>query len=882
MTTYSLTVTSTTSGIVVLCPNPFPNEYMSGITYSLYAGTKASTIPPASTPSAPTLQNTTIDYLNAGFLFSTGTAGKTYVFSCVIKDPSGKVITTAVSAPIVMPKVVTAASTAPKSLTATVGNDGNIYIGSNAAGLIYTGGSGFYSKGGTAASFATLQRGTQYSTTGSGYPVIGVITTLPFKDPSAKVGVNYFYNIWYQDVAGGYSTGVTTASSPVKIPATTGAVVPATPTMVLYSDDRSFWVWLQCNDTGGAALLSYNIYADTVGGTTLVATVDAKKGPWYQIKALADGSAPVNGTVYYVCASANNVIGTSEPTPSGLQVTPAAKTPLNLSTLNVMNPSATKEYTIAFNLSGGKPPYTTTLYYGYGNKFALSSAFKVVSGIYSGYPVITASNPNVYIYVATTDSAGKTVNLGYTQIAALGAYAPGDMSDYIDTWMSRNDSVTISESSVLRQVYMSGVPLATSDGPTAKATMHLAMLEGRVPLFDAKSKLSYQGQTSLAAAYKGLKAKLSNKDTGNALKLKVGSSAPSSTWDLKSYGYTDDTMVRDIVAAKLWKKIRTGYATYPEKLGFPESALGAVGSLTQYYGETSLCTEGFPVELYTNGEYQGLYVWRQTVNPSMYQMDDTNPNHILMKYDHSGGTKNGQLVDLMNWQKALSPADWDMKSPHISAYTDQASLAKQAPAQYAAFNTWWSTISAYVTKPTTTTWTAASKVLDMNAMIDYYLFSEATFNTDGVSDNFLLLSWDGKTFVPYAYDLDQTFGNNNNTVQPSPTTELMANDPFWNIVPTNWNTQLKARYQYLRDNNILSIVTLEEDVRKFIAMIGRDARMRAHNAWGINGVASEGSLSYMLDWYKSRLAWMDTTYGYTPSKGSSTTTVTQPATVLWF
>lgn len=53
---------------------------------------------------------------------------------------------------------------------------------------------------------------------------------------------------------------------------------------------------------------------------------------------------------------------------------------------------------------------------------------------------------------------------------------------------------------------------------------------------------------------------------------------------------------------------------------------------------------------------------------------------------------------------------------------------------------------------------AINNLLDINSAIDYYVYSAAIGNVDGVVRNYLLQTWDGKKWYVAAYDLDMTFG----------------------------------------------------------------------------------------------------------------------------
>ena len=53
---------------------------------------------------------------------------------------------------------------------------------------------------------------------------------------------------------------------------------------------------------------------------------------------------------------------------------------------------------------------------------------------------------------------------------------------------------------------------------------------------------------------------------------------------------------------------------------------------------------------------------------------------------------------------------------------------------------------------------AVLPLLDIDSAIDYYVFTAAIGNVDGILRNFLLQTWNGKKWYLAAYDLDMVFG----------------------------------------------------------------------------------------------------------------------------
>ena len=130
-------------------------------------------------------------------------------------------------------------------------------------------------------------------------------------------------------------------------------------------------------------------------------------------------------------------------------------------------------------------------------------------------------------------------------------------------------------------------------------------VEGNSTITD-KCTLKYQGTSSLNYPKKNFTIKLGNKvDLGFGEQKK---------YCLKA-NYIDHSHARNIVSARLWSEIvksRENYNDLPVELkNSPNN--GAI--------------DGYPIKLYLNGKYEGLYTLNVPKDAYMFGMDDSKDEH---------------------------------------------------------------------------------------------------------------------------------------------------------------------------------------------------------------------------------------------------------------
>lgn len=435
---------------------------------------------------------------------------------------------------------------------------------------------------------------------------------------------------------------------------------------------------------------------------------------------------------------------------------------------------------------------------------------------------------------------------GFVNNGALVQYGKSNTSE---NW----DSLILSE--YPKRVLIAGDPATDKNGVTTDSTFY----EGTTPLFGATGTEGLQGQTSIGAVKKNRKLKLVNIDTGNKLKVKFKNWLPMSSVTLKGYG-VDRTLLRDTLCTELWRNM---YSTHFNGLLAPDSAYD------YYKAENLSCmtsalfsTAGFPIEVYKNGKFIGLYVIRSDNNNDCYLMDDTNSNHILIQPDHASDF----------WISGkYNSSEWAIYSP-TSPTNDTATSIQR-------FLTWANgCINGTIDIKTT-----YQDYINLDSFIDYIILCEVVASYDSTLNNFELGTWDSNVWYIYPYDLDQTFGivwQKSTVMQTDPLTigwvmrrhnNISDQDPvFFELILNQFWGRVRDRYYYLRSKGILGLNNLDSMIKTQVDLINPKAMAEDLTLWNtttgdtgagtgsfISDNGKKWSFVYIKNYFRDRLKWLD-------------------------
>ena len=320
------------------------------------------------------------------------------------------------------------------------------------------------------------------------------------------------------------------------------------------------------------------------------------------------------------------------------------------------------------------------------------------------------------------------------------------------------DQIHLNNASSLPTFYLTGSTLGMSNKHTKMLKFEF-LRDGQSISGYAETK--WQGNSSLSWAKKSYRIK-TYKDEDKDKKLKfrpISRWLSSHKWNLKAY-FTDPTQSRDVVGANLGAEIWSTQKKTPSEL-IKTSNFGFI--------------DGFPVNVVINGVYAGLYSFnipkgdygktKAQVEGSVYS-DVTK----FKKYPVGGARLDGSDFELN---------DPDDLTPEIKeSFNRMLQFAIE------------STDEDFKTH--------IDDFLDLESIIDYYLFSNIIINTDAWGKNQQLITYDLQKWYLHPYDLDSSLGGEwNGTLKGKLEVTNSAHNLF-NRVRQLFPEQIKARYAELQ------------------------------------------------------------------------------------
>ena len=287
-------------------------------------------------------------------------------------------------------------------------------------------------------------------------------------------------------------------------------------------------------------------------------------------------------------------------------------------------------------------------------------------------------------------------------------------------------------------LYMDGnYTAATNAKNEVKMSVVYTTPEGEI--LTAYALIKVQGSSSTAYPKKNYTIKFyKDEDCTSKLKIDLGW-GKESKYCLKA-NWIDYTQARNIVSCRLWSDM---VATRPVSdiqarlAGLPTNA-GAI--------------DGFPVAIYMNDEFYGLYTMNVPKDEWMFGMDDCETEALLAADDwlntdfsvlldgfeeNSAGdyvsNNGGWELKYFGTEKTTGSTEWVTES-----FNDLIRFCQENDGE--AFRT------------------GISQYLDVDSAIDYLILLYAIYMRDNGSKNMLWATYDGKVWIPSVYDQDGTFG----------------------------------------------------------------------------------------------------------------------------
>ena len=309
--------------------------------------------------------------------------------------------------------------------------------------------------------------------------------------------------------------------------------------------------------------------------------------------------------------------------------------------------------------------------------------------------------------------------------------------------------------------------------------------------FSGAATIKIQGSSSTRYAKKNYTIKF-YEDSSYSKKMKVDVGwGKQNKYCLKA-NWIDKTHSRNIVTAKLAGEMQ-------EKYGLLESAPnnGAI--------------DGFPVEVYINGAFHGLYSMNIPKDEWQFDMDGDDPNNIVIGGDNWTDPVKFKAIptDFSGWEVEVGPED-------------DATLSKVQRLVDFVMN---SSDEDFVAN--------FDQYLNLDSTLNYYVMMNTAYLTDNSGKNMLLATYDGNVWYPSLYDLDTSWGTNwQGTGLQNYEKGLMSarGSTLWERFEDLYSKEIAERYFELR-SSILNKEHIMETFNSYYATIPQEVLEREAEKW---------------------------------------------------
>lgn len=432
--------------------------------------------------------------------------------------------------------------------------------------------------------------------------------------------------------------------------------------------------------------------------------------------------------------------------------------------------------------------------------------------------------------------------------------------------------------------------------PTTKTQNKKAFLEFwdmQGNYFKKHAILNAQGNSSLVFVKKNVAIDFCDDEWigDDTPKVRIGNWVPQDSFHMKAY-YTDFFRGVGAVSYKLYDQIvRTRGNMYDRPWKKALLDMPKIGTTTKsfgnpYVGDYDLLTDtgarcfpdGFPVAVYLNGEFYGIFSFQLKKHRDNYHMDKSTAEHVhldgTINYDilwngtivwgtgdngfevrnpknlyAIGGNKYDADIkqeeiagedEVNTWIAAGQLPDGTVISSKIKKNLQMTAKVKKYIQDFAnSINVIKAAASIYNTSSKTeedlkTFRKVFEKYYDADNLIDYIIVSDLIKNSDGFSKNWQWFTYDGIKWYVGLYDCDICYGA---FWDGGRTTDVLTSHLNTSLdLPTGYIikyyvSELNARYKYLADMDIISANNVFNYIKDWTMRIGTSFYEEEYKKW---------------------------------------------------
>ena len=329
--------------------------------------------------------------------------------------------------------------------------------------------------------------------------------------------------------------------------------------------------------------------------------------------------------------------------------------------------------------------------------------------------------------------------------------------------------------------------------------------------------------------------------------------------------YGDPSQSLNVVGARLWGSIRnthkhvdTGILNTNGDLLVDNNGNRIVAETDPQLsiGGTYGAVDGFPIGVYINNQYWGIYTFNIPKDDWMAKMPKKSKN----KY---------AIIDTIWTPQGAFLKETNLKDDQMELQfcsTKDTTWAKESVNELIR-----AVIAHYDTADAFNA--AVGPLLDIDSAIDYYIYSVLVNNDDGIFRNYLLQTFDGKKWYFAAYDLDSTFGRTPDFLEhllaKSDTDDWRDHGVTFENV-TNANRLMYQLWKFYKDEILKRTKALVEGVMSdsavdtaFVDFV-RHIPVKAFDAeldvWPYTPNTSVDNVNRIGRWYMQRITWLRNKY----------------------
>ncbi len=328
--------------------------------------------------------------------------------------------------------------------------------------------------------------------------------------------------------------------------------------------------------------------------------------------------------------------------------------------------------------------------------------------------------------------------------------------------------------------------------------------------------------------------------------------------------YAEPSQALNVVGARLWGRLRDTHKHADTGILNTNGDLLVDNSGNRIIAETDPqlsiggnygAVDGFPIAVYINNQYWGLYTFNIPKDDWMAKMPKKSKGKFAIVdtiWEPQGAFKaETNFKDQMELQFcSTKDSQWAMDSIN--------SLIRAVMATYDtedAFNA------------------AVSPLLDLDSAIDYYIYSVLVDNDDGIFRNYLLQTFGNGKWYFAAYDLDATFGRTpdfwDHMPAKSDTDDWRDHGVTFENV-TNANRLFYQLWKFYKNEILKRTKALVDGVMSDSAVdtafvdFARHIPIKAYDAeldvWPYTPNTSVDNVNRIGRWYMQRIAWLRNKY----------------------